>query len=163
MQVVEKAIINRNNMYYLYVEKLLGNFSNIQYRVYYNLKDWEHFSIDDFYSTYGDDEQITLYEFTSDAETDILTTNEYQDSYCSLISDLEILNKNLKSGNKRNPSLWGYKATFLTTMDNYNNAILNKKYNVNDEEHDYEKDIKRLSDEDLEDILLRIREYDKAA
>lgn len=151
MQVVEKFVINKNDLKYIYVETLMGSFATVQYRIYHNLNTCEIKSVDDFNVTYGVDEEITLFEAVKNIDNDII---EILDDKTNLLLDnVKILKEKLKNSNKWNPSLWGYKETFLSSLDIYNELIDQRKI----EQEDYERDYNRLKGNDIEDILERIR------
>lgn len=157
MQVIQKFIVNRNNLRNIYIEKLVGNFNNIQYYVYHNMNSYEVLSPDDFLNIYGNDERLTLFEIVDKIEIDLLTNNDK--NVIQILENLKILKNKFKNSNV-NPSLWGYRETFLSTIDNYNYILENREV---EEEHDYEKDLLRLQGNDIEDLMERIREYDKIA
>lgn len=158
MQVVQKFIINRNNLRNIYVEKLIGGFNNTQYYIYHNINSFEVLSVDDFINIYGNDEKYSLYDAMNNIEIDLLINNDGQIE--TLLDNIKLLENKFKDSNEYNPSLWGYRETLLSSIDSYNN-LLEKRDVI--EEHDYEKDLLRLEGNDIEDLLERIRECDKVA
>ena len=158
MQVVEKFIINRDNMQYMYVEALLGNFGNKQFHVFHNTKNYEIKSPEDFSVTYGNNEYLPLYAAINNMDNDVVEV--YDRNALILLNNLKLLKEKFKNSNKWNPSLWGYRETLLSSIDSYNN-ILDKREKI--EEYDYEREYDRLTENDIDDLLERIRNHDNVA
>lgn len=155
MQTVEKFVLNRNDLQYIYVEKNINLFNDVKYLLYQDGMVREVLNEDSFSITYGNDLKCSIKSFVDFIEGDVLVygyTNETSD----IINDLKIV-KNVistkKNDNIFNPSLIGCKATFVNVIDKINDLIISRS----NYEIDHQKEYDRLHEEDLEDVLIRIR------
>lgn len=158
MQVVEKFIINRDNLKYMYVEVLLGNFGNKQFHVFHNIENKEIKSPEDFSITYGNNEYLPLGQAINNMDNDVVEITDKKTLI--LINNLKLLKEKFKDTNKWNPSLWGYRETLLSSIDDYNNILDQREKS---EEYDYEREYDRLAENDIDDLLERIRNNDNVA
>ncbi len=156
MQVVEKFVLNRKDLKYIYVERTEGNFNHVQYNVYHNIKNCQKLSDDDFYLTYGNDEIISLIEYVKAVQDDIIFENAEPNIIKKLLVELKKVETRIKMFKKSNPSLWGYKATLLSCIDLFN-KVLEKNPREKDE-YDYQIDINRLEDNDIDDALIALND-----
>lgn len=154
MQVIEKFVVNRDNLKYIYGETLMGTFGDIQYRIFHNAMNEEMKSVDDFNVTYGTNPMITLYDAMEHIDSDIIEIPNEEINL--LLNNVKTLKERFKIGNRYNPSLWGYKQTLLSSIDIYNKLLDQNRNNIF-EDYDYERDYNRIMDNDIEDLLERIR------
>lgn len=159
MQVVEKFVINRKDLKYIYVERTEGNFNHNQYNVYHNMKNCQKLSDNDFYLTFGDDEVLTLMEYIKGVQDDILFENVNKNIISKLLIELKKVEMRIKPFNKNNPSLWGYKATFLSCIELFNKVI--EENPREKDEYDYQTDIDRLEDNNIDDVLVALNDPNK--
>lgn len=157
MQVIEKFVIDRNNLRYIYTEKLIGNFHNVSYHIYTNADDYVSLTSDEFYSIYGEDYKASIKEFVKYSMGDILCSKDNISDTPLLIRDLRLLEKHFNKYNT-NPSLWGYRDTLLKSIDKYNYVVENRA--MLEDEYNYADDLKKLDDDNLDLILERVREED---
>ncbi len=155
MQTVEKFVINRNDLQYIYVEKNINLFNDVKYLLYQDGMVREVLNEDSFSITYGNDLKCSIKSFVDFIEGDVLVygyTNETSD----IIKDLKIVKNvisNKRNDNIFNPSLIGCKATFVKVIDKINDLIISRS----NYEIDHQQEYDRLHEEDLEDVLIRIR------
>ena len=155
MQTVEKFVINRNDLQYIYVEKNINLFNDVKYLLYQDGMVREVLNEDSFSITYGNDLKCSIKSFVDFIEGDVLVygyTNETSD----IIKDLKIVKNvisNKRNDNIFNPSLIGCKATCVKVIDKINDLIISRS----NYEIDHQQEYDRLHEEDLEDVLIRIR------
>lgn len=155
MQTVEKFVINRNDLQYIYVEKNINLFNDVKYLLYQDGMVREVLSEDSFSITYGNDLKYSIKSFVDFIEGDVLVYG-YINETSDIIKDLKIVKNvisNKRNDNIFNPSLIGCKATFVKVIDKINDLIISRS----NYEIDHQQEYDRLHEEDLEDVLIRIR------
>lgn len=141
MQVVEVFITNRNNLKYMFVEKLHGNFDIIQYRVFYNKNHFQVLSADDYDSIYGNDKQYNIMDFIDFIKTDLVCNADNDRRIPRMLDELDKTQTWMKRLNRINPSLYGYRDAILSSIDIYNDIFSQRP---KEEEHDYGDDLVKL-------------------
>lgn len=171
MKIKKKFVISRDKKNYIYVEKYVKNssldFEKIKYLVFLDEMTREVLSPNDFSLIYCNDDKYSIKNFIIMAENELLDPYEFW-------NDNEVINKKkyilqqfnevkksftgkFRKESELNPSLWGCKNAFLLGIHEYNKLAL-KRNNEND--LDYEREFDRLNDEDIEDILERVRKIE---
>ena len=139
MKILNKFIINRNNQEYFYTEKIFG-YDDIQYIVCTS-KGELAYTPASFYETFGTDEKMPIIKFINIAEQNIITSDTPDERAPFIIDSLDKTKERIADKSLTNPSLWGYKSTFVTAIRLYNELIAEKEKDI---EQDYEEEYERL-------------------
>ncbi len=146
MSTIKKMIINRNDLEFLYAEKQKDMMGNINYLVYHQNVKPVVYSEETFHSIYGEDKKYPLITFISSVEDRLLELDISNDNKLSyILKGFFEVSKKIKGKNYANPSLWGYKSTFITALGLFNTLITvenNEQYLSNT--YDYEEEYQRL-------------------
>ena len=146
MSTIKKMIINRNDLEFIYAEKQKNMMGNITYLIYHQNTKPFVYSEETFHSIYGEDKKYPLITFISSVEDRLLELDINNDKKLSyILKGFFEVSKKINGKNYANPSLWGYKSTFITAIGLFNTLITvenNKQYLSNT--HDYEEEYQRL-------------------
>ena len=138
---ISKFVINRNNIEFLYTEKIQF-IDGIRFLVYEDKEPTEYYP-DTFYDTYGTDPKLSVHRTISLIESDLVTHNIESDNMASLLELISSLKNRIGTKNYRNPSLGQDKISVLESIILYN-KLLDQKHSY-EEEHDYLNDLEILT------------------
>lgn len=148
MKVISKFIINRNNLMYIYVEKVLINNEPIYY--VYSEDGKEILPSYHFQSIFGNDKKISIYDFLILMQTTITGNSIDIEENDVLYKKINKLLKEIKNMDRKNPLLGNYSYNVCKLLDIYNNLICvfletnDKNFSLSDCEIDYEEEYQRL-------------------
>ena len=151
MSTIKKMIINRNDLEFIYAEKQKDMLGNISYLVYHQECRPFVYSTETFHSIYGEDKKYPLITFISSVEDRLLELDIDNDKKLSyILKGFYEVNQKIKDKNYINPSLWGYKNTFITSLNLFNTLITienNNQYLSN--VYNYEEEYQRLMKKEI--------------
>lgn len=150
MKIIEKFIIDKDDEEYFYGEKIIGEVSNIIYRIYYTYTEFDSLNTFEFSEIYGNYLRTTVSEFISFATYDLIGYNENK-----LLNNF----RNLKRKYMKisyNPRIDKDKKTLITCIYYYDELIKDKAL-IENFSYDYEKDMEKLL-LPYDEKLLRVKE-----
>lgn len=150
MKTIEKYIIDKDDEEYFYCEKIIGDFNNIIYRVYYSETFYESLNVYEYSESFGNYYKGTITEFLNFVCRDMLG---YEDKV--LYNRFRFLKKRFSSFNI-NPNLYKQKKLLLEAIYKYDLLISDKSL-IHENYYDYEQDIIKLEACEFEQNLLRIK------
>lgn len=150
MKTIEKFIIDKDDEEYFYAEKIIGEFSNIIYRIYFSYTEFDSLNIFEFSEIYGNYSRFTIAEFISFVSYDLIGYNESR-----LSNNFRLLRKKYHVINY-NPNINKDKKILLASIYYYDELIKDKAL-IENFSYDYEKDMEKLL-LPYDEKLLRVKE-----
>lgn len=150
MKIIEKFVIDRDSEEYFYGEKIIGEFNNIIYRIYYSYTSFDSLNTFEFSEIYGNYYRLTVAEFISLATYDLGGYNEN-----NLLHNFKLLRRKYNTINY-NPYINKDKKVLITSIYYYDELIKDRAL-IEDFSYDYEKDMEKLL-LPYDEKLLRIKE-----
>ena len=137
MKTIEKFIIDKDDEEYFYAEKIIGEFSNIIYRIYFSYTEFDSLNIFEFSEIYGNYSRFTIAEFISFVSYDLIGYNESR-----LLNNFRLLRKKYHVINY-NPNINKDKKILLASISYYDELIKDKAL-IENFYYYYVKDMEKL-------------------
>lgn len=149
MNAITKFVINRDDLEYIYTEKITTNYG-IRFIVYQN-GTIKVYHPDPFYATYGSDPKLNVYHATSNMAKKLLTSSLDTDLKREIYNKLNNILQNFDTKNIKNPNLGSSKRTLLSLYDKYNKIDFTNDEAEIDYSHDWEVLEKHKKDNEAEE------------
>lgn len=139
MSSISKFVINRNNLEYLYTEKI-QSFDGLQFWVYNGLEPIVYYP-DAFYATYGNDAKLSIANAAISMEKQLIMQSMKSDSVRYIYMVLNEIKSKINGKDYYNPNLGKSKISFLEALKAYNQFLV-----TSDDEMmiDYEEEYAKL-------------------
>jgi len=136
---ISKFIINRNNLEFLYTEKV-ESFDGIQFIVYESTYPVVYYP-DSFYQTFGSDPKLSIARAIDQVEINLLSEINSSKEAVYIYTNLKNVKQKLINKKYNNPNLGKERQNLINAIALYNKMELN---NYEETEHDYLDDCLKL-------------------